>query len=578
MDFQGLINRIIPSKRAKQLRDLRIDISFYPVLITVLVIPASYSEVSSNYNKTDFISWIFIKIFAWTVASFYAGFFIKLAGIDQFKKINFAPFFGISFLTGALVATNEIILSNMFNLPEQVNPYLRLTLTGLLTFLLCLLTSILGTNRRNYKLVHKSYEKALYQSAFLDLQKDMSFKMDIANHESNIKKEILSLLRASDDHLSLSVMMDRVQNFSRYLTEYKIIDSRRKKFYAFLDQLRKELEFSYYNFRTKALSPSIFSFVISSIFGIVPLRNNFGLAPMILIITYFLITYYAQLVLTKLMKSSSPSIFFPIFVSFFNIAFILGVDNIFKLATPDVFHNANLFWVFVIYTIVYFAVCFAGHFAAGTSKYEEHLLLLAVTQPELSLSREKVLNKKKIYLNNQWANFLHNKIQSKLLVLGLSNNLTTFEHELSEIIEVVEKQSFILKSSHIIKSSSISESLEIIDKLWSNSIMLNIDLADGLLQHNFDLATLVDLEEVLRELIANAVRHGGANQVNIEIGHLENGRINIKSTNNGSPYKPKKIGLGTQFLNELSPNNWKIENKDGQVIVNLILVENRVIS
>jgi two-component sensor histidine kinase len=163
-------------------------------------------------------------------------------------------------------------------------------------------------------------------------------------------------------------------------------------------------------------------------------------------------------------------------------------------------------------------------------------------------------------------------------VLGLSNNLITFENELSEITDVVEKQSFILKSSHIIKSSSISESLEIIDKLWSNSIMLNIDLADGLLQHNFDLATLVDLEEVLRELIANAVRHGGANQVNIEIGYLENGRLDIKSTNNGSPYKPKKIGLGTQFLNELSPNNWKIENKDGQVIVNLILVENRVIS
>ena len=299
---------------------------------------------------------------------------------------------------------------------------------------------------------------------------------------------------------------------------------------------------------------------------------------MILIVAYFLITYYSQLVLTKLMKSSSPSTFFPIFVSLFNIAFILCVDNIFKLATPDVFHNANLFWVFVISTIVYFAVCFAGHFAAGTSKYEEHLLLLAVTQPELSLSREKVLDKKKIYLNNQWANFLHNKIQSKLLVLGLSNNLITFENELSEIIDVVEKQSFILKSSHIIKSSSISESLEMIDKLWSNSIMLNIDLADGLLQHNFDLATLVDLEEVLRELIANAVRHGGANQVNIEIGYLENGRLDIKSTNNGSPYKPKKIGLGTQFLNELSPNNWKIENKDGQVIVNLILVENRVIS
>jgi signal transduction histidine kinase len=250
----------------------------------------------------------------------------------------------------------------------------------------------------------------------------------------------------------------------------------------------------------------------------------------------------------------------------------------FKVLTPDVFQNANLFWVFVISTIVYFAVCFAGHFAAGTSKYEEHLLLLAVTQPELSLSRERVLDKKKSYLNNQWANFLHNKIQSKLLVLGLSNNLITFEREISDIIDVVEKQSYIIKSSHIIKSTSISESLEIIGQLWSNSITLSIDLTDGLLQQNFDPVTLVDLEEVLRELIANAVRHGGASKVHIEIGSMENGRINIKSTNNGSPYKPNKVGLGTQFLNEVSPNNWKIGNKDGQVIVNLILVENKVIS
>lgn len=578
MNIQTFANRIVPSKRIKQSRDLRIDISFYPVLIAVLVIPAAYSEVSSNFNKTHFILWIFIKIFSWSAASFYAGYFIKFAGIDQFKKINFAPFFGISFLTGVLVATSEIILLNMFNLPQQVNPYLRLVLTGLLTFLLCLLTSILGTNRRNYKLVHKSYEKALYQSAFLDLQKDTSFQMDIANHESNIKKEILSLLRVSNDILSLSIIMDKVQNFSRYLTEYKISNSRRKKIYAFIEQLRIELKFSFYNFKTKALSPIIFSFVVSSIFGIVPMRNNFGIAPMILYVIYFLITYICQKLLTKLIKIFNPSIILPTLLSLFNIVLICCVDYMFKVLTPDVFHNANLFWIFVISTTVYFAVCFAGHFAAGTSKYEEHLLLLAVTQPELSLSRERVLDKKKTYLNNQWANFLHNKIQSKLLVLGLSNNLITFEREISEIIDVVEKQSYILKSSHIIKSSSISESLEIIDQLWSNSIRLNIDLTDGLLQQNFDPVTLVDLEEVLRELIANAVRHGGASKVHIEIGSMENGRINIKSTNNGSPYKPNKVGLGTQFLNEVSPNNWKIENKDGQVIANLILVENKVIS
>jgi len=578
MNIQTFANRIVPSKRIKQLRDLRIDISFYPVLIAVLVIPAAYSEVSSNFNKTHFILWIFIKIFSWSAASFYAGYFIKFAGIDQFKKINFAPFFGISFLTGVLVATSEIIFLNIFNLPQQVNPYLRLVLTGFLTFLLCLLTSILGTNRRNYKLVHKSYEKALYQSAFLESQKDTSFQMDIANHESNIKKEILALLRVSNDILSLSIIMDNVQNFSRHLTEYKISNSRRKKIYAFIEQLRIELKFSFYNFKTKALSPSIFSFVISSIFGIVPMRNNFGIAPMILFVIYFLINYICQKLLTKLIKIFNPSIILPILLSLFNIVLICCVDYIFKVLTSDVFNNANLFWVFVISTIVYFAVCFAGHFAAGTSKYEEHLLLLAVTQPELSLSREKVLDKKKIYLNNQWANFLHNKIQSKLLVLGLSNNLITFENELSEIIDVVEKQSYILKSSHIIKSSSISESLEIIDQLWSNSIRLNIDLTDGLLQQNFDPVTLVDLEEVLRELIANAVRHGGASKVHIEIGSTENGRINIKSTNNGSPYKPNKVGLGTQFLNEVSPNNWKIENKDGQVIANLILVENKIIS
>jgi hypothetical protein len=578
MNIQTFANRIIPSKRIKQSRDLRIDISFYPVLITVLVIPAAYSEVSSNYNKTDFVLWILIKIFSWSAASFYSVYFIKLAGIDQFKKINFAPFFGISFLTGALVATSEIIFLNIFNLPQQVNPYLRLVLTGLLTFLLCLLTSILGTNRRNYKLVHKSYEKALYQSAFLDLQKDKSFQMDIANHESNIKKEILTLLRVSNDILSLSIIMDNIQNFSRYLTEYKISNSRRKKIDAYIEQLHIELKFSFYNFKTKALSPSIFSFVISSIFGIVPMRNNFGIAPMILFVIYFLITYICQKLLTKIIKFSNPSIILPTLLSLFNVTLICCVDYIFKVLTPDVFHNANLFWVFVISTIVYFAVCFAGHFAAGTSKYEEHLLLLAVTQPELSLSRERVLDKKKTYLNNQWANFLHNKIQSKLLVLGLSNNLITFEQEIAEIIDGVEKQSYILKSSHIIKSSSISESLEIIDQLWSNSITLNIDLTDGLLQQNFDPVTLVDLEEVLRELIANAVRHGGASKVDIEIGSMEDGRINIKSTNNGSPYKPNKVGLGTQFLNEVSPNNWKIENKDGQVIVNLILVENKVIS
>ena len=77
MDFQAFANRVIPSKRIKQSKDLRIDISFYPVLISVLVIPAAYSEVSANFNKTEFILWILIKIFSWSVASFSADYRIK---------------------------------------------------------------------------------------------------------------------------------------------------------------------------------------------------------------------------------------------------------------------------------------------------------------------------------------------------------------------------------------------------------------------------------------------------------------------------------------------------------------------
>jgi signal transduction histidine kinase len=101
---------------------------------------------------------------------------------------------------------------------------------------------------------------------------------------------------------------------------------------------------------------------------------------------------------------------------------------------------------------------------------------------------------------------------------------------------------------------SIKDVLSQIAEIWSDSAEISIEI-DPKLENQISrqpLATEATLE-VVREFITNAMKHGKASKVDVQIGAIDNSRFFIEVKDNGSKIDhPAKPGFGSKLLSELS--------------------------
>lgn len=83
-------------------------------------------------------------------------------------------------------------------------------------------------------------------------------------------------------------------------------------------------------------------------------------------------------------------------------------------------------------------------------------------------------------------------------------------------------------------------------------ITLTIDV-----NHEPDSRRVNQVKEVLLEGIGNAVRHGRAKNITINIDDLE-GDFRIVITDDGTGVTGSRIGLGSAMFNDIAPNTWSL--------------------
>jgi signal transduction histidine kinase len=121
-------------------------------------------------------------------------------------------------------------------------------------------------------------------------------------------------------------------------------------------------------------------------------------------------------------------------------------------------------------------------------------------------------------------------------------------------------------------SLNLEESFRELQDVWSGicSVELKVsERAKRALARNSDTAFCVN--EIAKEAISNAVRHGSAKSAVIEIDRLEDDLLRVDITNNGIPLRSQeKPGIGSEMLDEICLN-WAIENvgKKVQLVANL---------
>jgi two-component sensor histidine kinase len=82
--------------------------------------------------------------------------------------------------------------------------------------------------------------------------------------------------------------------------------------------------------------------------------------------------------------------------------------------------------------------------------------------------------------------------------------------------------------------------------------------------------TVGSIATILEEAVTNAVRHGQASNVFIEIRETRNGNISLQVTDNGTGLKSSYSGLGTGLITSICGSHWSISNNENEIGAKLL--------
>jgi two-component sensor histidine kinase len=178
-------------------------------------------------------------------------------------------------------------------------------------------------------------------------------------------------------------------------------------------------------------------------------------------------------------------------------------------------------------------------------------------------------------MSHQWATFIHGKILTRLAATSLkleqavtNNDNKSFEVGLADIALVLSEPTREFEQKAVDLTTEISSRLDPWEGLISIKIKIDQALAD------ISNERVKDLGEVIEEIISNSVRHGGSQNISINITSTIHPDIHVQIEDdavNPLPSVPSRIGLGTKILNLVSDGRWSISHVDAKTTVKLTM-------
>ena len=178
-------------------------------------------------------------------------------------------------------------------------------------------------------------------------------------------------------------------------------------------------------------------------------------------------------------------------------------------------------------------------------------------------------------MSHQWATFTHGKILTRIAATSLkleqavtNSDATSFDVGLKDITSLLSDPTREFEQVTVDLKTEISSRLDPWEGLIAIKIKIDPALAD------ISNERVKDLGEVIEEIISNSVRHGGSQNISIDITSLAHPDIQVSIEDdaiNPLPSVPSRVGLGTKILNLVSDGRWSITRNDAKTTVKLTM-------
>ena len=519
------------------------------------------------------------------------------------RKVSSTGYFGLAVIGLWLAIPSllvRVLLMEEFNLiaDSQVAPYFTeqfLISLGHAFFWLPV-SIILGGQRNQIIEAFKEYEKRLVISArknirnsedFYELKQDVdqTFRNELIMHAS----QLLNSLTFSDDKkLSLkerNEIMQRylkgntLRDFSQRLNQKSERVESNSKFeqdMRSLNLIRKQFNILYnFTARKAPVPPWVYTLLTFAL--LLPnYINFFSLRQVLITLPGLLVIQLIAIQINKTLRHGGKYAILQTNFLTLLIGLLPFIEMIlFSTFVPDLTEKFPIAIIGVFYPLVFYVymrfIQIIQPAAITAIKGDE---IYASTSLKEAISNI-VKGEFKQSMSHQWATFIHGKILTRLAATSLkleqavtNNDNKSFEVGLADIALVLSEPTREFEQKAVDLTTEISSRLDPWEGLISIKIKIDQALAD------ISNERVKDLGEVIEEIISNSVRHGGSQNISINITSIIHPDIHVQIEDdavNPLPSVPSRIGLGTKILNLVSDGRWSISHVDAKTTVKLTM-------
>ena len=305
--------------------------------------------------------------------------------------------------------------------------------------------------------------------------------------------------------------------------------------------------------RTRPLNPEWFVLVLIGTIELPLLRRQDWPVSFYVLLIFAVSTYLIHLIGFLLFKLSPKE------AIFVNLA-IFAANAIIPFQLIKLFsqYESNPRY-HIAFAIVLVIVTLSGHIAqAGLIRQEDLIGIEKETLEKIRLENAQV-NLELARTTRKWAQHIHGNVQSRLHAYSLVLEQAQLREDADGVERAIEEIRRTLLDLNAEQTQIYSDSLEkevtAICDLWDGIINFQVNI-DPAVKNLMD-PKVADITKGVSEAITNSVRHGSAENIDIEIS-LRSEIIILKVQDDGQGFSEVKPGLGSSVFETTTQGNWNL--------------------
>jgi len=542
-------------------KEWKIDLYLFPYITIIFILPAVFTEKSATESVGGYLRWLLIKLLA---ALFAYLVYLKIYHLLTLRNRNnlwFYEIFAIGAFGGAvggllvalIISLTKFVSTDSSFIFQVIGPA---TTGGIWLPIACASSVSYRKLSDLYQTLNSQFTSQITQ----DIRSSDLFKEKIVNKDRITTEQIINIVKSNKDYSAAARNLELIGVKNE---KFKFLRIKRvNNIFSILARGNNIFKISV---KVAPLNPFLFTLVMTLVILFSVIKNNptiSGLIVVTYIATYTYVFHRLQV------------FFYEKLANWFWLSIVCDVACLLSYTLTgyllDRFTNLtiyyeSMFFADVLVIFLYLMIYLTGHVSqSATISYRQQRLKFEEYLNSESF-KLKILNQEILDDSMKWAQLIHGRVQTRFIAASGDNSAAGRQSLVSDINRAIVDE---------LAHSGVSESnaaliIERITSPWSAVISINSVISKELTNTALPEGAATKLEQVVEEVITNAVKHGAAQSIWLELSMESDKSLLLQIKNDGKAVEPKRKSLGTSLFDKAGV--WSLSNVNSYVIFKMVI-------